>query len=183
MDGTCTRRERDNLIAEFKANKNIRLFLLSTRACSHGINLVGANRDVIFDSSWNPCYEQQALARIYRHEQTKPCFVYRLVLNNCIDQKIFDRQVNKHSIAHRVVDDCNPDAHITIDELKHLCWDVNGEDDDSAKIAQEQYEDIVIQETVVNLSSVISKCTRHYDNESTKLTTDEKKLALKAFKK
>jgi SNF2 family DNA or RNA helicase len=42
------------------------VFLLSTRAGGAGLNLVGANHLVLYDSDWNPAMDAQAMARIWR---------------------------------------------------------------------------------------------------------------------
>jgi hypothetical protein len=42
------------------------LFILSTRAGGLGINLVGADTVIFYDSDWNPAMDQQAQDRCHR---------------------------------------------------------------------------------------------------------------------
>ena len=49
-----------------------------------------------------------------------------------LEQKIFDRQIGKQAIADQVVDELNPDAHLTSIDLKILVC--NNEDDPPPKV-------------------------------------------------
>ena len=53
--------------------------MLSSKAGGCGLNLIGANRLVMFDPDWNPANDDQAMARVWRDGQKKICFIYRLL--------------------------------------------------------------------------------------------------------
>lgn len=43
---------------------------------------------VLFDPDWNPAADLQAMSRIWRDGQAKPCFVTRLVTAGTIEEKV-----------------------------------------------------------------------------------------------
>ena len=79
IDGNVNSNLRTKIQEHFNdpGKHRARLLLISTKAGGIGINLVGANRCVIFDASWNPANDMQAIFRIFRYGQLKPVYVYR----------------------------------------------------------------------------------------------------------
>ena len=69
------------------------MFLLTTRVGGLGVNLVGANRVIIYDPDWNPSTDTQARERAWRIGQTKDVTIYRLLTTGTIEEKIYHRFV------------------------------------------------------------------------------------------
>ncbi|KIP08757.1 hypothetical protein PHLGIDRAFT_363714 [Phlebiopsis gigantea 11061_1 CR5-6] len=122
LDGTMTINKRQKLVDQFNNPEGKEfVFLLSSKAGGCGINLIGANRLILFDPDWNPAADQQALARVWRDGQKKECFVYRFISTGTIEEKIFQRQANKQSLSSAVVDEKEDvERHFSVDALRKL---------------------------------------------------------------
>ncbi|XP_071960483.1 helicase ARIP4-like [Antedon mediterranea] len=189
LDGSTPPSERERLIGQFnKPNNNQQwLFLLSTRAGSLGINLIGANRVVVFDASWNPCHDAQAVCRVYRYGQTKKCHVYRFVTDKTLEKKIYDRQISKQGISDRVVDELNPKLCLTKKEVESLMdYDESDEPFEDFSHLKHQYSDNILKDICEEHSNILSKaphCTDslHEDISNNSLTKAEKRQAKKSY--
>lgn len=189
LDGSTAVSEREKMINQFNSpdNKAIWLFLLSTKAGCLGINLIGANRVVVMDASWNPCHDAQAVCRVYRYGQTKKCFVYRLVSDQTLEKKIYDRQVSKKGMSDRVVDEMNPEMNLTKKEVESLL------EFDESDMPFEDFghlgggmEDQVLKSLVQKHSNCMTKApftteSLLWDRKDQRLTRAEKMQAKKSY--
>ncbi|MCJ8744181.1 hypothetical protein PDJAM_G00115480 [Pangasius djambal] len=189
LDGSTSASERERLINQFNdpANTTAWVFLLSTRAGCLGVNLIGANRVVVLDASWNPCHDAQAVCRVYRYGQRKPCYIYRLVCDFTLEKKIYDRQVSKQGMSDRVVDDLNPVLTFTRKEVESLLHYVEEEADPSQSVLLPNDDtEPVIKHACLLYPHLITKPPFQHesllmDRKDLKLTKAEKKAAKKSY--
>ncbi|KAM9443950.1 helicase ARIP4 isoform 2-T2 [Clarias gariepinus] len=189
LDGSTSASERERLINQFNdpANTAAWVFLLSTRAGCLGVNLIGANRVVVLDASWNPCHDAQAVCRVYRYGQHKPCYIYRLVCDFTLEKKIYDRQVSKQGMSDRVVDDLNPVLTFTRKEVESLLHYVEEEPDPSQlSLLPHKGAEAVIENACLRYPNLITKPPFQHesllmDRKDLKLTKAEKKAAKKSY--
>jgi hypothetical protein len=77
IDGTVAAKERARIFAAAPT-----VLILQIRTCSEGLNLQSYS-DVYFVSPhWNPCVEDQAIARCYRMGQTSQVRVFRFYMSD-----------------------------------------------------------------------------------------------------
>ncbi|XP_010565403.1 PREDICTED: DNA excision repair protein ERCC-6-like [Haliaeetus leucocephalus] len=122
IDGTVTHlTEREKRINAFQCNKDYSIFLLTTQVGGVGITLTAASRVVIFDPSWNPATDAQAVDRAYRIGQKENVVIYRLITCGTVEEKIYRRQVFKDSLIRQTTGDKkNPFRYFSKQELREL---------------------------------------------------------------
>jgi len=186
MDGSTGPDVRKKWCSYFnnKKNTDMRLFLISTKAGGLGINLVAANRVIIFDASWNPAHDVQSIFRVYRFGQEKPVYVYRFLAKGTMEEKIYDRQVTKQSLSARVVDEHQIERHFTMNEITELYTykEESKEDKPTIKVPQDK----LLAELILKHPDAIWKIHDHdslleNQGEEHHLTEAEKKAAWEDF--
>ena len=96
--------ERIKLVDEFNANSEIKVFLISLKAGGTGLNLTGADMVIHYDPWWNISTENQATDRAYRIGQKNNVQVYKLITKNSIEEKIYELQERKATLANNMLD-------------------------------------------------------------------------------
>ncbi|GAB4189919.1 MAG: DEAD/DEAH box helicase [Wenzhouxiangellaceae bacterium] len=94
-------KKRDQAINRFRSGE-VPLFLISLKAGGVGLNLTEADTVIHYDPWWNPAVEAQASDRAHRIGQDKPVFIYRLVTEGTVEEKILELQERKQKLADTV---------------------------------------------------------------------------------
>jgi SNF2 family DNA or RNA helicase len=110
IDGTVSAKERSRIFAAAPT-----VLILQIRTCSEGLNLQEYS-DVYFVSPhWNPCVEDQAIARCYRMGQTKGVRVFRFYMTDFVAE--VDSLSEEAEAAASAVEEC-------ISTLDHKCEEI-----------------------------------------------------------
>jgi SNF2 family DNA or RNA helicase len=91
---TGATKKREEVIEKFTSGE-VNVFLISLKAGGVGLNLTEADTVIHYDPWWNPAVENQATDRAHRIGQTKAVFVYKLIIENSIEERILELQKKK----------------------------------------------------------------------------------------
>ncbi|XP_052223734.1 DNA excision repair protein ERCC-6-like isoform X2 [Dreissena polymorpha] len=138
LDGTISSvQEREQRIQKFQTDASYGVFLLTTQVGGVGLTLTAADRVVIYDPSWNPATDAQAVDRVFRIGQDKNVVIYRLITCGTVEEKIYRRQIFKDSITRQTTGTAkNPYRYFSKYELRELFT----LDDPKASSTQQQLE-------------------------------------------
>ncbi|MCK5818447.1 MAG: DEAD/DEAH box helicase [Psychromonas sp.] len=94
-------KNRSEIIDRFQAME-VPVFLISLKAGGVGLNLTAADTVIHYDPWWNPAVENQATDRAYRIGQDKPVFVYKLICEHTVEERVLELQASKQKLADNV---------------------------------------------------------------------------------
>ncbi|RFC45435.1 MAG: Superfamily II DNA or RNA helicase [Verrucomicrobia bacterium] len=103
LTGDTPGNERAKLVNAFQAGQ-APVFFISLKAGGSGLNLTTADTVIHYDPWWNPAVEEQATGRAHRMGQANPVFVYRLITEGTIEERILDLQKRKAAIATAILE-------------------------------------------------------------------------------
>lgn len=114
-------RKRDDAIARF-TDGEVNVFLISLKAGGVGLNLPEADTVILYDPWWNPAVEAQAADRAHRIGQSKPVFVYKLLVENSVEETILGLQEHKRALADAIYsgESHNNDSLVDAESLQAL---------------------------------------------------------------
>ncbi len=101
LDGSV--KDRQERVDTFQNDPDIPFFLISLKAGGVGLNLTAADYVIHIDPWWNPAVEMQATDRAHRIGQQKPVFVYKLIAQDTVEEKILTLQDRKRALVSQLI--------------------------------------------------------------------------------
>ena len=105
LTGDTPPSQRGDVVQRFQSKAEAPILLISLKAGGVGLNLTAADTVIHVDPWWNPAVEEQATARAHRIGQDQPVFVYKLVVEGSIEERILELQSRKAALAEGVLGD------------------------------------------------------------------------------
>jgi SNF2 family DNA or RNA helicase len=117
LTGSTVHRQRP--IDDFSEGK-VDVFLISLKAGGTGLNLTSADTVIHYDPWWNPAAQAQATDRAYRIGQTRPVFVYSLIVAGSVEERMLALQQRKKNLAEAIIGSQRDGPPISPDDIDRL---------------------------------------------------------------
>ena len=91
-------KDRAKPVEIFQSTKEPAIILVSLRAGGTGITLHAADYVFLIDPWWNPAVEEQAVDRVHRIGQDRRVFVYRMITQGTIEERIQQLKKEKREL-------------------------------------------------------------------------------------
>jgi SNF2 family DNA or RNA helicase len=133
LTGDTAPAARGALVREFQSATatSAPVLLASLKAGGVGLNLTAADTVIHLDPWWNPAVQAQATARAHRIGQTQPVFVYSLVVQGSIEERMLALQARKGALASSVLghdgDDLSVAPKFSLEDLQGLLAPLDSE--------------------------------------------------------
>ncbi|ROW04464.1 hypothetical protein VMCG_05020 [Cytospora schulzeri] len=113
-------KDRRHAIDTFKQDPFVKVLICSLRCGGQALNLTCANRTIMVDLWWNHSVEAQAMARVYRMGQQKETYFVRVIVEDSIDEHIFELQETKLKNLQNAYQEFEADKNLDMETLIEL---------------------------------------------------------------
>lgn len=103
LELTGSTRDRSLPVETFESSDGPIVMLASLKAAGLGVTLKSADYVFLMDPWWNPAVEEQAIDRAHRLGREKPTFIYRLVAQGTIEERVRTLQIEKKETFQKVI--------------------------------------------------------------------------------
>ncbi|KAJ7118034.1 P-loop containing nucleoside triphosphate hydrolase protein [Mycena crocata] len=103
--------ERLEALDQICTDKSCTVLILSIMAGGTELDIPSCNHGILLEPWWNPYVEEQAISRVHRIGQVREVRVYRLLVNNSIEDLIVKTQAAKREVVGGLLSLCTvPDG-------------------------------------------------------------------------
>lgn len=120
LDGSVSEKKRQDIVELFQRGQ-FDVLLLSTGAGGVGLTLTRASRVIIYDPSWNPSQDVQAVDRAHRIGQKQEVRIYRLFVAGSIEEKMYEKQIHKAGLETTIFTEQNGKPAARYFDKHELC--------------------------------------------------------------
>ncbi|KAF7311329.1 hypothetical protein MKEN_01034600 [Mycena kentingensis (nom. inval.)] len=132
-DGSMKPVDREASLEKIRKKASTKVILISFKAGSTGLNLTCCNNVILVDLWWNPALEDQAFDRSHRVGQTKPVQIYKLKIDDTVEDRILVLQEKKRMLAQAALSgDKMKNMKLGMDDLLALFRPGRDDDDDES---------------------------------------------------
>ncbi|KAI1473089.1 SNF2 family N-terminal domain-containing protein [Daldinia caldariorum] len=163
-DGSMKNDAREEALNSLRNNPETRVLLCSLRCGALGLNLTAASRVVILEPFWNPFVEEQAIDRVHRLTQRVDVVVYKLIVENSVEERILELQEKKRLLAEATIEGGarKESLKLGLKEMMDLFGHVGRESVGSAVSrgsydSEERFNSVVRQDVTRTLAGMRSK--------------------------
>jgi SNF2 family DNA or RNA helicase len=103
LELTGSTRDRKKPVDTFENEKGSAVLLASLKAAGLGVTLKSADYVFLMDPWWNPAAEEQAIDRAHRLGKEKPTFIYRIVAQGTIEDRVRQLQQSKRETFNEII--------------------------------------------------------------------------------
>lgn len=119
LNGSVPSAKRKELMDRFTTASDCRVFI-STDAGSTGLNLQVASILVNLDLPWNPAVLEQRIARIYRIGQSKTVYIFNMVSEHTIEERMLTTLNFKSNMSEGILDNGTDAVFLENSKFKRL---------------------------------------------------------------